>query len=258
MSGDLHFDVRRFEELDSTNSYLLDEARRGAPAGTVALADHQRAGRGRLGRQWESPPGSGLLCSVLLRPTLEPASLYLVTAALALAAVDACRDAAGVRSGIKWPNDLVVGEAKVAGVLAEADLTAAGGPVGSVAVVAGIGVNVTWPGPPGAGGTSLAEAAGRPVERDRLFDALLSALSPRVDALDSPRGRAGLAEELRGRCVTLGRDVRVELAGRTVIGRASGLTPDGHLLVDAASGTEEVAAGDVVHLRRNEGTGPDR
>src|SRR5689334_10678627 len=124
-------DVRWFAELDSTNRYLVDEARAGAPAGVVAVADHQTAGRGRLGRTWIAPPGAALLVSVLLRPRLPADRVHLVTLAAALALVDALPDA-GAR--IKWPNDVVVDDRKLAGILAEAD---SGG-----AVVVGMGCNV--------------------------------------------------------------------------------------------------------------------
>jgi BirA family biotin operon repressor/biotin-[acetyl-CoA-carboxylase] ligase len=245
-------DVRRFGVIDSTNSYLLEQARAGAPEGVVAVADHQTAGRGRLGRRWEAPPGTCLLASVLLRPVLAPDQLHLCTVAVALAAADACWEVAGVRPSVKWPNDLEVDGKKLAGVLAEADPDAPGGADGSVAVVVGIGCNVDWPGPEGAGGTSLAEAArppGRTVDREALLASLLGALGPRAEALGSARGRAGLAEELRSRCGTLGRAVRVELAGGPITGTAVGLTGAGYLVVETASGRREVAAGDVVHLR---------
>ncbi len=88
--------VRRFEEIDSTNSYLLERARQGEPEGLVAVADHQTAGRGRLDRRWESPHGANLLASVLLRPDCSPDDLHLCTGALGLAALDACAEVAGV------------------------------------------------------------------------------------------------------------------------------------------------------------------
>ncbi len=248
------YDVRRFASLGSTNSYLLEEARRGAPEGVVAVAGYQTSGRGRLGRRWEAPPGASLLASVLLRPVLDPGRLYLCTVAVALAAADACERVAGVAPSLKWPNDLMVGSRKLAGVLAESDPGAPGGPEGSLAVVVGIGCNVDWPGPEGAGGISLREAAGRPVERDDLLDdllqALLGALGPRYAALESPGGREATAGELRARCETLGRAVRVELAGGgSLTGTAVDLTGSGHLVVETGSGPREVTAGDVVHLR---------
>ena len=116
------WDVHRFDEIDSTNAYLHRQARLGAPEGTVAVAEHQSAGRGRLDRRWESPPGASLLASALFRPDLDPSELHLCTAAMALAAAEACRQVAGVGPVLKWPNDLLVGEEKLAGVLAEADL----------------------------------------------------------------------------------------------------------------------------------------
>ncbi|HEX3948163.1 MAG TPA: biotin--[acetyl-CoA-carboxylase] ligase [Acidimicrobiales bacterium] len=252
------------ETVGSTNTWLLAQARDGAPAGLAVVADHQTAGRGRLGRRWEAPPGACLLASVLLRPVLDPDRLYLCTAAVALAAADACDRVAGVRPALKWPNDLLFGEAKLAGILAEADPDAPGGPPGSVAVVVGIGCNVDWPGPAEAGGTCLAdhgrpagEAGGpggpggarRPVDRFELLEALLERLAPRVEALGSASGRSVLARELREHCGTLGRSVRVELPDRVLTGVAVDVTEAGHLVVDTGEGRETVAAGDVVHLR---------
>ncbi len=133
MPGSRFTDIRRFDSIDSTNRYLLDEARRGAPDGVVAVADHQSAGRGRLGRSWEAPPGSNLLLSVLLRPDLPVGDRHLASAAVALAAAEAVDAVTGVRVGIKWPNDLLGPDGrKLAGVLAEADLGVAadGGAVG--------------------------------------------------------------------------------------------------------------------------------
>lgn len=249
MSGAPFGELRRFESIDSTNRYLLEEARAGAPEGLVAVADHQSAGRGRLGRRWESPPGASLLVSVLLRPVLAPEQLYLCTALVALAGADACTAAAAVVPSLKWPNDLLVGDRKLAGVLAESDAGAAGGPPGSVAVVVGIGVNVDWPGPPGAGGTSLSAEAGREVDREEVLAGLRSALGRRRPDLDRPEGRRALAGELRARCATLGRRVRVDLGRRVVVGVARDLTSSGRLLVATGEGEVTVDAGDVVHLR---------
>lgn len=213
------FEVRRFPSIDSTNRYLLDEARTGAPEGLVAVADHQTAGRGRLGRTWEAPPGSALLCSVLLRPDLPVERLHLAVAVVALAA----RDALGGRPALKWPNDLLLEDRKLAGVLAEADLPA---------VVVGIGINLTWA-PPGAA------HLGDDADREAVLSALLSSLA----------GLYGdwsvVAERYAAECSTVGRRVRVELADETFEGVASAVTPEGHLVVDGRT----VTAGDVVHLR---------
>ncbi len=238
------WDVRRFVDIDSTNAYLRREARGGAPEGAVAVADHQSAGRGRLDRRWESPPGASLLVSMLFRPEFDPSELHLCTAAVALAAVEACRRVAGVEAVVKWPNDLLVGDAKLAGVLAEAEFLS-----GSCAMVVGLGLNIEWPGPAGAGGTCLSDLRSSRVDRDELLDALLDVLSARRGLLDSAPGRREVAAELRRRCATLGQPVRVELAAQTVVGVAVEVDDAGHLVVETAHGRHTVAAGDVVHLR---------
>lgn len=243
-------EVVRLAEVGSTNTELAARARQGAPAGLVVVADHQTAGRGRRGRRWEAPTGTALLCSVLLRPVLAPARLHLCTAAAALALADGCAAVAGVRPLLKWPNDLTVSDCKLAGILAEADPAAPGGRPGSVAVVVGMGCNLRWSGPAGAGGTSLERESGRAAGRDELLVATLDALAPRVVALEDAGGRAGLVGELRARSGTVGRAVEVSLDGGTVLrGAAVALTEDGHLVVRTPSGEVTVAAGDVVHLR---------
>jgi BirA family transcriptional regulator, biotin operon repressor / biotin---[acetyl-CoA-carboxylase] ligase len=239
------WDVRRFDEIDSTNLYLRHQARLGAPEGTVAVAAHQSAGRGRMDRRWEAPPGASLLMSVLFRPEFDPSELHLCTAALALAAAEACRRVAGVGPVLKWPNDLLVGEAKLAGVLAEAEFEDPRAP----AVVVGLGLNIDWPGPDGVGGTSLSDQGAGPVDRDELLGAVLDALAVRRGLLDSAPGRREVAAELRERCATLGQRVRVELAGEAVVGVATEVDDAGHLVVQTASGPRTVSAGDVVHLR---------
>jgi BirA family transcriptional regulator, biotin operon repressor / biotin---[acetyl-CoA-carboxylase] ligase len=249
-------DLRRFAEIDSTNTWLLAEARHGGPEGLAAVADHQFAGRGRLDRRFEAEPGAALLASFLLRPVLDPSFLHLTVTLVALSAVCACEQAAGLSPDIKWPNDLVVGDRKLAGVLSEADPGAPGGPDGSVAVVVGIGLNIVSPGPDADawGATSLADAhaAGHATAvptRDELLAALVAELERRRPDLDTDRGRRGLADELRRRCTTLGRPVRVELPGRVLEGLAVDVSDEGLLVIETDTGTERVAVGDVVHLR---------
>ncbi len=241
------WEIRWFDEIDSTNTYLRDQARRGAADGLVAVADHQSAGRGRLDRRWESPSGSNLLLSVLLRPRCDPVHLHLCTGALALAAADACQEVVGVEVALKWPNDLLVGGAKLAGVLAEAEF--AGGEL--AAVVAGIGVNVAWPGPEGAGGTCLDDEAtgAAPTDRSDVLNHLLAALATRRPLLDDGSGRQVLAEEVRRRCATIGQEVRVTLPAEELTGQAVAIDDEGCLVVETAGGPRRVTAGDVVHLR---------
>jgi BirA family biotin operon repressor/biotin-[acetyl-CoA-carboxylase] ligase len=227
-------------ETGSTNADLIEAAREGAPAGTVLVADHQTAGRGRLGRQWHAPPGSSLLASILFHAP-DRAALHRYTQAVGLAAVDACHSVAAVTPVLKWPNDLLVGDRKLAGVLAES----APSESDRIAVVVGIGVNVNWPTelPVDLARTmtALNHEAGHDLDRRELLDALLDAL----DSLDwtalAPRYRAALA--------TLGRRVRVEQPSGSIEGVAVDVTPDGHLVVATSAGDIAVSAGDVMHLR---------
>jgi BirA family biotin operon repressor/biotin-[acetyl-CoA-carboxylase] ligase len=176
--------------------------------------------------------------SVLLKPDLPPDRLHLVTAAVAVAAVDGLHDVAGFRPGIKWPNDLVVDDRKLAGVLAEAE----GG-----AVVVGIGINLNWPADLPQELASIAvsanQVAGEQVDREAVLMALL-------DHLGASLGDwATVASTYRRNCVTIGRAVRVELSDETFTGTASDVTDEGHLLVDIGMCLRTVSAGDVVHLR---------
>lgn len=230
--------VELVAEVDSTNRVLLDRARGGEPAGTVLVADFQTAGRGRLGRSWEARPGAALLVSVLLRPDLPPASAHRCTFAAGLAAVEACGEVAGVEAGLKWPNDVLVGDRKLAGLLAEAVLDGDR----LAAVVVGMGLNLAADGVP-EGGISLEEAAGRPVDRQAVLDAWLARFDARLADLD------GILDDYRAASATLGRTVRVQLPGATFEGEAADVTADGHLVVATPSGERTVAAGDVVHLR---------
>jgi BirA family biotin operon repressor/biotin-[acetyl-CoA-carboxylase] ligase len=238
--------VHWFEEIDSTNSYLLARARQGDPEGLVAVADHQTAGRGRLDRHWESPPGANLLASVLLRPPCDPDDLHLCTGALGLAARDACAEVAGVEAQLKWPNDLLVGTAKLAGILAEVEFSA-----GRPAMVVGLGLNVAWPGPADAGGVCLEELTERPRPLDRriLLGHLLDALASRLPLLGRAPGRRRLADEVRDCCATLGQEVLVVLPAEEFSGRAVAIDDAGRLLVNTGLAQRAVTAGDVIHVR---------
>lgn len=252
MSG-IRWRIERFEDIGSTNSHLLEAARRGAPEGLVAVANHQSAGRGRLDRRWESPPGAALMVSVLLRPRLGAASAHLLTGAVALAACTAVSELSGFTPGLKWPNDLVADGAKLAGILAETDASAPGGLPDTTAVVVGLGLNLTWPGPEGAGGTSLELVSGKVVERDALLDAYLAALGLRLGQLATAAGRTVLGSDLAAALVTLGQDVTVVTTEATITGRASALSADGHLIVTTATGPVEIITGDVHQLRTTPG-----
>ena len=247
-------DLRWVDSTGSTNADLLALAAEGAADGVVLVADHQTAGRGRLGRTWEAPAGSSLLCSVLVRPDLPAGALQLLNLAAAVAASDACDTVAGVRPLLKWPNDLVVAkpdgeERKVGGILSESSIKADG----QVAVVVGMGLNVNWPKEMpdelATIATSLNHHAGGELDREELLIAHLQGFETILDQLGTDEGRDTLLMRYRHLSCTLGREVRVELGSGALTGQAADLTPDGHLLVELAGELVEVSAGDVVHLR---------
>src|SRR5215467_12879272 len=130
--------ILRYESLPSTNTEVARLAAQGAEEGLAIVADEQTAGRGRLQRAWSSPKGAGLYFSILLRPAIASDRWPLITFVAALAAGDALHEAAGVQTDIKWPNDLLSGERKICGILAEAIDTPNGR-----AVIVGIGINLT-------------------------------------------------------------------------------------------------------------------
>lgn len=252
-------DVRWHGETDSTNREALDLARAGAPEGVVVVADHQTAGRGRLGRKWEAPPGSSLLCSVLLRPSLLPDQVALVAMVLAISASDAVSEVAGFRPELKWPNDLVVtqggrGTRKLGGILSEVVLS--GGVVD--AVVVGLGLNLNWPSPLpehlSAIAVSADEVAGRALDRVALLVRLLQRLEEHYGLLLEGGGGHAALVNYRRQCATLRKRVRVTLAGEVVVGRAVDITDEGHLVVapDGESVTpRRITTADVVHLRED-------
>lgn len=240
-------------QVGSTNAELLAAAAAGAPDRSVLVAEHQDAGRGRLGREWVSPPGTGVTLSVLLRPGTVPPDRYGWLPLLAgLAVRDAVHDLVPARVCLKWPNDLLLGDAqrKAGGILAEAT----SGPEGT-AVVVGIGLNVAGGPddlPPGA--TSLGAEGGAAVDRVSVLVAVLARLADREAAWRAAGGDPDahrLRADYRAACSSLGAEVRVELpGGSTATGMAEDVDDDGRLLLLGADGRRRaIAAGDVVHLR---------
>lgn len=217
----------------STNEVVAERARAGEPAGLVVVAEEQTAGRGRLDRSWVSPPRAGLTLSVLLRPDLPADRLAWVPLWGGLAVAAALREQAGLDAALKWPNDVLVAERKIAGLLAEVPVDGA--------VVLGLGLNVTTTREelPVPGATSMALEGASTVDRDTVLRAVLRSLTA-VLAQASPQA-------YRERCSTLGRQVRIELpGGRSVSGTAEGVDDAGRLLVDGVAH----GVGDVVHLRQ--------
>lgn len=230
------FDIEYHESVPSTNALARDLAAEGA-SDVVVLADEQTGGRGRLNREWSSPSG-GVWLSIVLRPDLPPARVPVVTLAAAIAITDAAREA-GVDAEIKWPNDVLVGDRKLAGILTEME-----GEADRVSwVIPGLGINANVDAeelPEGA--TSIQSEVGA-IER-RLF---VQRLLERFDELRTDP--EAVLDAWRERASTLGRDVRVETADGVVEGEAVDVELPGTLLVETDDGVVRVHAGDCEHLR---------
>jgi len=238
--------VLRFESLPSTNTELAQRASEGAAEGLAIVADEQTAGRGRLQRAWSSPRGAGLYFSILLRPAIPQNYWPLITFMAALAVGDALREAAGVRTDIKWPNDLLSGERKICGILSEAIDTPAGR-----AVILGIGVNLTenaYPPELANVATSVSDAMGCAADREQILTALLDALSRWYSRLDEP-GQIVDAWSNRS-SFAIGKLVQVSNGDEVWQGTTSGVEPDGALRLRTTSGEIKlVRAGDVYSVR---------
>jgi BirA family biotin operon repressor/biotin-[acetyl-CoA-carboxylase] ligase len=237
-AGNLHF----APVTDSTNSDALAAARKGAPHGSVYLADEQLAGRGRGDHAWHSAAGEGLYVSVLLRPKMPPVRLPLLPLAAGLAAAQAVRESAGLTVDLRWPNDLLIGERKAAGILVEAKTS--GGAV-DFAVV-GIGINVHQRGfdpDLSTPATSLEIEAGRPVSRQDLLAALLKSLQREAAGLLDPASVETIPRRVeQASSWVLGR--RVEVHGpQACTGTTAGLDENGFLLVRTAEGLVRVQTG---------------
>ena len=263
--------LRVVARTGSTNADLLADARRGAPAGAVLVAEEQTAGRGRLDRSWQSQPGAALTFSVLVRPrSVPPASRGWLPLLTGVAVAAALREQTGLDVSLKWPNDVLASggvpgsSGKLAGILAEQ---------AGDAIVVGIGLNVSSRADelPAGQATSLLLAGAPDPDRQSILIAALrefehwyvrwsgepglsgvSAAGPAGGGQSGPGDAraSGLRAEYLRCCATVGRDVRVELPGGAVLtGRACDVDSVGRLLVSADDGVHAVSAGDVVHVR---------
>jgi BirA family biotin operon repressor/biotin-[acetyl-CoA-carboxylase] ligase len=238
--------VEVVEAIGSTNAELVARAAADEPEGLVLVAEHQQAGRGRLDRTWTSPPRAGLTVSLLLRPDVPAARRAWLSLLTGVALAEAVSEVTGVRTSLKWPNDLLAPDgAKLAGILAET--------AGS-AVVVGVGLNVsTRRDELPDTGTSLALAAGGPVDRASVLSAFLGSFERRysrwVQVLGDPVS-SGLAQDYLAWCSTVGATVTVTMPdGSTLEGVAEAVDWDGRLVVRTGAGVVELASGDVRHVR---------
>ena len=277
--GETRFsEVEWVERTGSTNADLRERAEQGSPEGIVLVADYQTQGRGRRDRKWESPPKASLLMSMLLRPKCPPEEFAWLTPMAGLAVADVCRETTGAEARLKWPNDVVVDDMKLAGVLAE---------TAHEAVVLGIGVNVLWPdaksqspgfnnvpvslkalvergaaqggasqntdsqSPTSESTDSAAELPNHLPNRADLLVKLLCNIEQRYCRVGQPDWSAELRAEAKQRSATLGRRVSVamtlptgdsaKVAQNEIRGVAEDITPNGSLLVSADATPEEPA-----------------
>ena len=243
--------------IGSSNTALAERARRGtAGHGDVLVAEEQTAGRGRRDRGWVAPRYSSAMLSLLVEPTVDRARWGWLPLITALAVTDALAECAEVQARIKWPNDVVLDDSKIAGILSEVVTTARG-----QGVVVGMGINVDQ-GPdelPRADSTSI-RLAGGIADRPALVAGCLRAWEGWYRRWTESHGASGsLVRAYERRSSTLGRAVRVDLPDGTQLrGVARGIDDDGHLVVAVDGSERVVAAADVVHLRPDEPDGLPR
>lgn len=279
------WDVRRVSETGSTNADLSQLAQKGAPSGTVLVADYQTHGRGRHSRKWESPPGETLLFSILLRPACRVEDFGWLTQLAGLSICDVCRDFTGVEAWLKWPNDVLAREKKLAGILAEAIF----GKGADHALVLGVGFNINWPksaetaiasasqfrfpatslldllasqaeaetqGAPLAATRSPAtqSPAPQPLDTMAVLDAFLGNFKLRLDQIEQPDWQQSLRAEVKCRSATIGQKVMVELKEKSILGKAVDISLTGALVLEPQDGSAgrrvEIMAGDVIHAKK--------
>ncbi|MDD3275137.1 MAG: biotin--[acetyl-CoA-carboxylase] ligase [Candidatus Omnitrophica bacterium] len=232
--------------LDSTNNLAMKLGMEGAPSGTLVLAESQGKGRGRLGRHWLSPKHKGIYLSLLLRPRISPSNSPLLTLMSAVSICEAVKEAIGLSVQIKWPNDVLVNNKKLAGILTE--MSAEMDKVNFVVI--GIGLNVNNDRKsllPQA--TSLREARGEELSRLDLLQGLLRRLEENYLLLEEGGARQ-IIDKWRGFTLTLGTRVRVAFQDKYVEGQAADIDSDGSLVIRKDSGLmQKISSGDVISCR---------
>jgi BirA family biotin operon repressor/biotin-[acetyl-CoA-carboxylase] ligase len=246
----MNFTILRFDLIDSTNTEALKRARQGADEGLCIIARQQTAGRGRHGRFWASPENAGLYLSIVLRPKLDAKYLPLITLASGIAVHDTLTEL-GLKPDIKWPNDVLVNEKKISGILAEMAETQDG-----IAVVVGIGINLTsknFPPEISDAATCIEAAIGQPVPISAFETSLLKYFGYFYGLLNEDHGETIPTEWQRRSTYSRGKRVRVTLENESITGITDGLAPNGALLVQKDDGTTvNIQAGDVEKLRADE------
>jgi len=244
----MNFNILRFDTIDSTNTEAAKQAKLGAAEGLSIVAHQQTAGRGRHGRTWVSEKDSGLYFSIVLRPKIATRFLALITLMTGVAVHDTLKEF-GLKPDIKWVNDILIGDKKVSGILAETVETLTG-----LAVVVGIGVNLTsrnFPDEIAETATSIEAETGKRISPDELAESLTGYLSYFYELLNGVDGPQEIVNLWRQRSTYFsGKSVRISLDGTAFEGTTDGLEENGALRVNTADGSvRTVQAGDVERLR---------
>ena len=234
-----------FEETVSTNNEIRSLAEQGAPHGTLAVAEKQLGGKGRRGRVWTSPAGVGIWMSMLLRPQIDPLAASMLTLVMALAAKKGIEISTGLKSEIKWPNDLVLNKKKICGILTEMSTEL----MEIQYVIPGIGINVNqkdFPDDIKATATSLYIESGKIKKRSEIIAAIMEAFEGYYDTFIKTQDMSGLIEEYNANLVNLGNEVCVLDPAGEFRGVSEGINKEGALLVRLADGTlKEIISGEV-------------
>ena len=230
-------------KTDSTNLWIKRLAKEGAPEGTLALAEFQSAGRGRLGRSWEVPEGTSVMMSILLRPKFEPQYAPMLTLVMGMAVAKAVKKF-GFDVSIKWPNDVVVSHKKICGILTEMGVR--DGKIDYAVIGVGINVNIKeFPEEMADKATSLYLESGREFDRSQIPGLVMEAFEKYYEKFAATCDLSGLKEEYESILANYNQPVRV-LAKEPYEGVARGITDGGELLVEKTDGTiVAVSAGEV-------------
>ncbi len=245
----MHFTILRYEEISSTNDEAMRQAKLGADEGLCVVSRGQTAGRGRLGRTWISKKDAGLFFSVVLRPKIETRFLPLITLAASIAVHDALEELYDFECDIKWANDIMVGEKKICGILAESCDTGFG-----LAVILGIGINLTsgnFPPEISETATSIEQESHKFPDIEILLQKLTPNLEEVLEKLYSPSGNISILDGWKARSsYAFGKSVSVSLSSENFPGTTRGIEDDGALRVETLSGEiRTVRAGDITKLR---------
>lgn len=239
-----------FETIDSTNLLAIRLCEKDYPEGTVIIAEHQTNGKGRLGRKWLSPPRKNLYMSIILRPNIYPKDAAILTLLTSVACTTAIRKMTNTRVSIKWPNDLMIGNKKLGGILTEikADMDRV-----SYAVV-GIGLNINldsmdFPKEIREIATSIKKESGQQMKRTEIAVSVLKELDSWYSTL-MREGKKTIIEEWLRLSSTIGMDVRVTSGNTILEGIAVGINEEGMLMIRLPDNSlKRICAGDVQHLR---------